>query len=118
MPVRETGPRRAGSWPEVPFSGHVRAHTPARASAPVAMEGTGERDSLAEGRGFELSVPLARMSLDFRGGEGPSGRSEWSKQATRFHGGPAVRIPFAPPASPPLQVNFAAEGGEGRFPHG
>src|SRR6266446_9496763 len=48
-------------------------------------------DSALEESGFELSVPLARMSLDFRGGEGPSGRSERSKRTIRFNGGPAVR---------------------------
>jgi len=58
------------------------------------------QDSPLEESGFELSIPLARMSLDFRGGEWPSGRLEQSKQAIRFHGGPAVRIPFPPPESP------------------
>jgi hypothetical protein len=39
----------------------------------------GKMDSPVEERGFELSVPLARISFDFRRAEGPSGRSEWSK---------------------------------------
>src|ERR1700730_914859 len=44
---------------QVRFSGLVQAHSPAesRAFAPVATEGTGERDSPPEGTGFEPSVP-------------------------------------------------------------
>src|SRR5882762_5114539 len=59
MPVREKQPRRAGSWPTRPFSGLVQAHTPGkrRAFAPLAMEGTGETDSVAEGTRIELLVP-------------------------------------------------------------
>jgi hypothetical protein len=44
-------------------------------------------------KGFELSVPLARMSLIFVEEKDVQVESEWSKQATRIHGGPAVRIP-------------------------
>src|SRR6202022_2943084 len=59
MPVREKQPERAGSRPVVPVSGLVQAHSPAesRVFAAVGMEGTGERDSPPEGRGFEPSVP-------------------------------------------------------------
>jgi hypothetical protein len=50
---------------QVPFSGLVQAHTRGErgAFAPVAMESTGETDSLAEGTGFELSVPLLQKAL-------------------------------------------------------
>ena len=46
---------------QVRFSGLVQAHSPAesRAFAPVATEGTGERDSPPEGTGFEPLVPPA-----------------------------------------------------------
>src|SRR5882724_3837292 len=47
----------------------------ARPFVPVAAEGTSETDWLPEQRGFELSVPLVRMSLDFVGGEVLSGRA-------------------------------------------
>ncbi len=51
----------------VPFSGLVQAHSPAesRAFAPVAAEGTGERDSPPEGAGVELSVPLQETVVEF-----------------------------------------------------
>src|ERR1700680_4942216 len=56
---------------------------------------------VAEDRRFEPSVPLATVSLDYRGGEGSAGRSPLSKKARLlFTGGPAVRIPPAPAASP------------------
>src|SRR5258708_5161839 len=49
------------------------------AGLPPPNQFTGETDSAVEERGFELSVPLARISFDFRRAEGPSVRSEWSK---------------------------------------
>jgi hypothetical protein len=57
-----------------------------------------ERISPVEGEGFELSVPLARESLFSREENGPE-RSIGvvSKGAVPSHGGPAVRIPLAPP---------------------
>ena len=59
MPVRETPPRRAGSWPARPVlwsrpGSHSRQ---SRVFAAVGMEVTGETDWLAEGDGFEPSVP-------------------------------------------------------------
>jgi len=57
-------------------------------------------DSPLEGDGFEPSVPLARVSLDSRGGEGASGRSDRLERRRPFHGGPVVRIRLPPPASP------------------
>ncbi len=64
MPVRERGQGEPTPGQNVPFSGHVQAHTPGerRAFAPAATEDTGERDSPLEGDGFEPSVP--------RGGDG------------------------------------------------
>jgi hypothetical protein len=64
---------------------------------------------------------LVLIALHFRGGEGPSGRSKWSKPAIRFRGGPAVRIFFAPPASPvspvpSMATGAKARGGEFRMP--
>jgi hypothetical protein len=64
----------------------------------------------AGAKGVRTVGPPRANSLDFRGGEGPSGRSERSKQAIRSYGGPAVRIPFAPAGSlvrtglPPIQA--------------
>src|SRR5436190_15520666 len=59
MPVREKQPRRAGSWPARPVlwsrpGSHPRER---RAFMPAAMEGTGETDSVLEGRRFEPPVP-------------------------------------------------------------
>ena len=60
MPVRERGQGEPTPGQNVPFSGHVQAHTPGerRAFAPAATEHTGERDSLLEETRFEPSVPL------------------------------------------------------------
>jgi hypothetical protein len=61
MPVRERGQGEPTPGQNVPFSGHVQAHTPGerRAFAPAATEDTGERDSPLEGGGFEPSVPIS-----------------------------------------------------------
>src|SRR5438034_156061 len=50
MPVRERGQGEPTPGQNVPFSGHVQAHTPGerRAFAPAATEDTGERDSPLE----------------------------------------------------------------------
>src|SRR5207249_4530159 len=66
MPVREKGPRAAGSWPARPVS---RPRSRADwckppASHPASAEGTGETDSPLEGGGFELPVPRDRPALN------------------------------------------------------
>src|SRR5207302_10062946 len=48
---------------------------------------------------FKPSVPLARVSLDSRGGEGAGGRSDRLERRRPFHGGPVVRIRLPPAAS-------------------
>src|SRR5207253_164780 len=45
---------------------------------------------------FKPSVPLARVSLDSRGGEGAGGRSDRLERRRPFHGGPVVRIRLPP----------------------
>src|SRR5205823_284919 len=49
--------------------------------------------------GFEPSVPLARVSLDSRGGEGAVGRLDRLERRHPFHGGPVVRIRLPPAGS-------------------
>jgi hypothetical protein len=96
MPDREKGPRSTGSRPAVPYHVPLTRKQP-RDPADLRVQrrsSLAEIDWLAEERGFELSVPLARISLDFRGGEGPSGRSEWSKQAIRFSRGTSGSNPL------------------------
>jgi hypothetical protein len=48
---------------------------------------TREFDSLAEGEGFELPVPIARASLDSRGGEGAGGQSDGLERRRPFSRG-------------------------------
>src|SRR5207248_9429676 len=55
---------------------------------------------------FKPSVPLARVSLDSRGGEGAGGRSDRLERRRPFHGGPVVRIRL-PPALSPLRTSFS-----------
>jgi hypothetical protein len=63
LPVREKRSRRVGSWPARPILGsrpgsHSR-RTPGLCAS--SMEGTGETDSVAEGRGFKPPVPPKRF---------------------------------------------------------
>src|SRR4029077_3527872 len=64
----------------VPFSGLVQAHTPrkSRVFAAVGMEGTGETDWPAEGRGFEPLVPPGE-SVAFCAEEEGRGKLRWSR---------------------------------------
>jgi hypothetical protein len=58
LPVIGKGEPAGGQ--HVRFSGLAQAHTPGEAGAlaPLATEATGETDSVAEGTGFEPSVPF------------------------------------------------------------
>jgi hypothetical protein len=56
-------------------------------------------DSLAEGKGFELSVPLPKLSLLLAEEKEPKVNYDCLKDAVPFYGGSAVRIPFPPAES-------------------
>src|SRR5207237_2971692 len=58
---------------------------------------------------FKPSVPLARVSLDSRGGEGAGGRSDRLERRRPFHGGPVVRIRLPPAASQERTVRLQAQ---------
>ena len=60
-------------------------------------------DSLAEEKGFELSVPPRGRRFQ-NGTLRHSGLQAATRQGHSTPGGPAVRIPFAPPASQTLSV--------------
>ena len=64
MPIREKGRRGPGSQPARPFSvpSHPQTAAKVRDFSPTASAFTTETDSLAEGGGFEPSVP--RMETD------------------------------------------------------
>jgi hypothetical protein len=70
-----------------------------RASSPAAAEFIGETESPAEREGVELSVPLARESLFLAEEKWPEVDRGGLERPVLSHGGPAVRIPFPPPAS-------------------
>src|SRR5437870_4602099 len=58
------------------------------------------REGLSEGaEGIRTAGPSRQGSRDFRREEGDGGYQRGLENVIFFHGGPAVRIPFAPPAS-------------------
>src|SRR6267143_6594015 len=78
----------------------------ARESGSAAAEGTGETRLHAGAKRIRTAGPSREGSRDFRGGEAAGGYQRGLERRRLFsQGGPAVRIPFAPPRSPPLQAN-------------
>jgi hypothetical protein len=58
------------------------------------MDGTGETDSVAERRGFEPPVPLARIHVTFGEEKGPEVISVVSKDVVFFAGGTSGSNPL------------------------
>jgi hypothetical protein len=75
------------------------------------MEGTGETDWLAEGRGFEPSVPLAGLSLDF------SGRRKAVEADETYIGGKARNKAYGPPPKKMAVFTLVEREGKARSRH-